>query len=184
MKRRLTLLALAASGLAATASVQAQSPVLIGQWTSAATENNGTHFASRRFVFTDTHWSVVYRAFADAQARQPLFTLQVAGTYLVGGPSRAVSGAYEGIFPANMRQLTADSEGGVQMFAAMGCKLEVGKPTTLVSEGCGFVPGTMQAMGEYDLIAVRDGRVYFGDRSADLTKARPDRLTAYPLVKQ
>jgi hypothetical protein len=39
----------------------------------------------------------------------------------------------------------------------------------------------MQNMGEYDLVAIRNGQLFFGDRSGDLSKARPDKLTPYPL---
>jgi hypothetical protein len=41
----------------------------------------------------------------------------------------------------------------------------------------------MQAMGEYGLVALRGQRLFFGDRAGDLTKARPEKLTAYPLIR-
>jgi hypothetical protein len=171
--------------LCAASIAQAQDvPQLKGRWASAALENYGSHFAMRTFKFTDKEWKVTYRAYADAQGKQPLFSLDVGGFYVLGQASATVAGAFEGIFPANHRHVTAESDAGVGMFASMGCTLEKGKALPLVGQGCGFVPGIMQAMGEYDLVAFKDGRLYFGDRAGDLTKARPVALTSYPLVRQ
>ena len=62
--------------------------------------------------------------------------------------------------------------------------LEEGATKHLVSEGCGFLPALTRAMGEYDLVAMKDGQFFFGDRAGDLTKARPTMLTPFPLVKK
>ena len=101
--------------------------------------------------------------------------------YALGEPSAQVPGAREGVFPALSRSVTADSDAGVQMFATMGCRLQRGQETLLLNSGCGFVPGLMQAMGEYDVVAVVQGQLFCGDRAGDLTKARPAKLTPYPL---
>ncbi len=168
----------------ATLAQAQEAPNLKGRWTSAALENYGSHFATRTFMFTNKEWRVTYRAYADAQGKQALFRLDVGGFYVLGQASASVSGAVEGIFPANRRHVTAESDAGVGMFASMGCTLEKGKALPLVSQGCGFVPSIMQAMGEYDLASLKDGRLYFGDRAGDLTKARPVALTPYPLVRK
>lgn len=155
-----------------------------GRWSSLAPEHYGSHHATRSFSISGRDWQVRYQAYADAQGRQPLFTIRVTGVYALGEASTQVPGALEGIFPALSRSLTADSDAGVQMFGSMGCRLERGKETSLVNTGCGFVPGLMQVMGEYDLVALHRGQLFFGDRTGDLSKARPDRLTPYPLVRQ
>lgn len=161
-----------------------EAPNLQGSWASAALENYGNHYGKRAFKFTDTTWQVTHRAYADAQGKQPLFRLNVGGVYVLGQGSSAVPGAFEGIFPATYRHVTAESEAGVQMFAAMGCTLKLGEETPLVSQGCGFVHGLMQAMGEYDLVALKDGKLFFGDRAGDLTKSRPTALTPYSVQRQ
>lgn len=155
-----------------------------GQWSSAAPEHYGSHHATRSFVIGEHAWQVRYQAYADAQGRQPLFTLRVSGVYVLGEASVKVDGAREGIFPALSRHLTADSPAGVQLFASMGCHLVQGQETALLNTGCGFVPGVMQSMGEYDLVALTQGQLYFGDRAGDLTKVRPARLTPYPLLRR
>lgn len=160
----------------------AEPPALAGRWVSAAPEAMGPIQGTRDFAFEADRWSVTFTAFADPEAAQALFRLDVGGRFVLGGPSAAVDGAFEAIFPADRRRITALSEAGVQMFAAQGCALQVGVALDLTSQGCGFVPSLMAAMGEYDLVAMRDGRLFLGDRAADLSKARPTALTPFPLV--
>lgn len=159
-------------------------PSIAGHWVSADLEPQGPIFATREFQFDENTWAVTFRGFADAEAKQPLFRIDVSGIYLIGGPSSTVSGAFDGIFPATKRDLTAESAQGVAMFSQMGCTLESGVTKHLVNEGCGFLPALTAAMGEYDLVAVKDGHLFFGDRSGDLTKARPAKLTPFALVKK
>jgi hypothetical protein len=147
-------------------------------------ENYGSHHATRSFSITQRDWRVLYQAYADPQGQQPLFTIRVTGVYALGDPSPTVAGAREGIFPALSRSLTADSDAGVQMFASMGCRLARGQETPLLNTGCGFVPGLMQVMGEYDLVAQVGGQLFFGHRAGDLSKARPDKLTPFPLLRR
>lgn len=180
------LLALLTAGAAMAQGPQTEAqPVraaaLTGTWHSVAPEAMGNLHALRHFVISSDHWKVRFNAFADAQARQPLFTLEVGGVYTLGGASPTVSGAWEGVFPAQYRRITADSEAGVALFAAMGCTLRAGTPLALVSQSCGFVPSLMTAMGEYDLVAIKDDQLFFGDRSGDLTRSRPNKLTPHPL---
>lgn len=163
---------------------QDRAPDIAGRWKSTSAEAEGPIHAMREFQITSESWAVVFRAYADAAASKPLFRIETGGIYVLGGSSATVQGAFEGIFPATRRQVTAESAEGVAMFAGMGCKLEQGVAKTLTVEGCGFLPPLMQAMGEYDLVALRDGKLFFGDRAGDLTKSRPARLTPYPLVKQ
>ena len=178
--------ALTSAALASVLVTQAsaQAPVLQGEWTSVAPEAQGKIFVMRHFHFDGNQWGVLYHAFGDAQAKVPLFTLDVGGVFVIGGPSATVPGAYDGVFPATHRKIIADSDAGVGMFAGMGCALKVGEPKALVSEPCGFVPSQMTAMGEYDLVMTKDNKVFFGDRSGDLSKARPTTLYPFPLVQK
>ena len=183
---------LLATGCALTAHLHAQftpvsapqAPDIQGGWRSAAPENYGSHHATRSFVITEREWQVHYQAYADSQGQQPLFTIRAKGVYALGEPSAKVGGAREGIFPVLSRSVTADSDAGVQMFASMGCRLERGRETFLLNAGCGFVPGLMQVMGEYDLVAQSQGQLFFGDRAGDLSKARPEKLTPFPLLRR
>lgn len=155
-----------------------------GQWASTAPESYDHIHATRHFSLTSRRWAVKFQVYADAGGTQPLFHLNVGGPYTLGGPSATVAGATEGIFPADHRLITADSPAAVQLFASQGCTLQLGKPLALTTHGCGFVPGLMQNMGEYDLVALKEGQLFFGDRRGDLSKGRPDKLTPYPLQRQ
>lgn len=184
-----TCLALLLATLALPATAQAvDTPglhrAIVGQWASAAPEAYDHIFATRQFHITPKRWGVLFKVYADAAGTQPLFHLNVGGPYTLGGPSAKVDSAAEGIFPADHRLITADSPAGVQLFASQGCTLQQGKALPLVQQGCGFVPGLMQNMGEYDLVAIKNGQLFLGDRSGDLSKARPDKLTPYPLLRQ
>lgn len=184
MQLRQTLMAACASAALFTPALAGDLVSVDGRWTSVAPEAQGGIYATREFQFDDGRWSVIYRTFADEAASQPLFRINVSGAYVIGGLSATVEGAREGIFPALQRDLTAESPAGVAMFADMGCTLEEGVVKHLVDEGCGFLPPLMQVMGEYDLVAFRDDRLFLGDRSGDLSKARPTALTPFPLVRQ
>jgi len=141
----------------------------------------GAMHATRAFAFDGERWQVRFCAFADAQAQLRLFTLEAGGVFRLGGPSTVVPDAFEGIFPALYRRLCAESDAGIALFASQGGTLALGEPRDLVSESCGFVPALMQAMGEYDLVALREDQLFLGDRSGDLTRSRPQCLTPFPL---
>ncbi len=178
-----SFVALSSSQAQQSGSANAEAPVIVGRWQSEAPENYGGHFATRSFVMSDREWQVTYRTYADLQGKQALFTIRVNGYYTLGEASAKVPGAFEGIFPARSRSITAESEAGVQIFAQMGCQLQQGQEKFLINTGCGFVPGVMQIMGEYDLAALKGEKLFLGDRTGDLSKSRPEKLTPYPLVR-
>ena len=178
-----SFIALSSSYAQQSGSATAEAPVIVGRWQSEATENYGGHFATRSFTISDREWQVTYQTYADAQGKQALFTIRVNGYYTLGEASVKVQDAFEGTFPARSRSITAESEAGVQMFAKMGCQLQLGQEKFLINSGCGFVPGVMQVMGEYDLAALKGDKLFLGDRASDLSKSRPDKLTPYPLVR-
>ncbi|MFM7336557.1 MAG: hypothetical protein ACKO2N_21545 [Tabrizicola sp.] len=175
---------LAAALLALATPAVAEAPSIDGQWASLAPENFGGPFALRDFTFDGDAWRIVLRTFADEAMTQPQFTLDVAGYYRVGAESSAVPGAWNAVFAAFDKTLTAHSAETVAMFVGMGCTLEIDQPFDLTDQPCGFFHATMDNTGEYDLIAVKDGQLFLGDRSGDLTKARPTALIGYPLARK
>ena len=171
-------------------SVMAQSasaPLAIhitGQWQSPDPESYGSHYATRTFTLTEQDWKVLYQAYADPQARQPLFSIRAFGVYVLGEVSGTVANAREGIFTTHSRSVTADSDAGVQMFAAMGCTLVYGQETALSGTDCGIVPGlTPDNREDHELVALDKRKLYFGDHSGDSSGSYPDRLTPYPLIR-
>ncbi|MGL5012587.1 MAG: hypothetical protein ACRC6I_22185 [Paracoccaceae bacterium] len=162
----------------------AEAPNLDGRWISVAPENIGQMYATRDFTFDGDAWSITFKAFADAERAAPMFTLQVDGHFRLGGESAAVPGAWNGVFGAFDKTVTAHSAAAVEMFGGMGCTLEIDQPFDLTDKACGFFHATMDTLGEYDLVALKDGQLFLGDRSGDLTKARPTALTPFPLVRE
>jgi hypothetical protein len=175
---------LAAALLALAPPAFAEAPSIDGTWVSVAPENIGGPFATRAFTFDGDAWSVVFSTFADDGLTQPGFTINVAGYYRLGGASAAVPGAWNGVFAAFDKTVTAHSPEAVAMFADMGCTLELGQPFDLTDQACGFLHAAMEAMGEYDLVSIQGDQLFLGDRSADLTKARPTMLTPFPVVRK
>ena len=184
MRKTLAVAAVAAA-LAATGDAAGglRARDLIGRWASPAPENLGQIYGTRAFVMTERAWALEFRAFADAAGQVGLFALRVEGTYALLGASRAVPGATEANFRFGRRYLTA-SASGAGLFAPSGCALEPGVERDVSADGCGFVPSVRAAPVEYDLVRLDGDRLFFGDRSGDLGKARPERLGADPVVRR
>ncbi|MBL9048226.1 MAG: hypothetical protein JNK34_13105, partial [Tabrizicola sp.] len=94
--------------------VLAEAPSIDGHWVSVAPENIGGPFATREFTFDGPAWRVAFRTFADAAMTQPGFTIDVSGFYRVGGESAAVPGAWNGVFAAFDKTVTAHSPEAVE----------------------------------------------------------------------
>ncbi len=176
--------AFAALSILLATPVIAEAPKLDGTWASIAPENIGQMYAMRDFIFDGDAWSITFRAFGDEALSVPIFTLDVAGYYKIGGESAVVPGAYNGVFGATDKTLVANSDIAVKMFGDMGCTLDVGVPFDLTDQACGFFHASMDAAGEYDLVAIHGDQLFLGDRAGDLTKERPKALTPFPLVKK
>ena len=161
----------------------ATGPDITGHWISIAAEPTGESWVTREFRIEGDRWQVLFHCFADAAMTLPLFTLDVGGIYAIGGPSGTVVGAYNAIFPASRRHVTVDSDAGAGLFASMGATIAVGERRPVTDATFAFIPALMDAMGEYDLVALRNGQLFFGDRNGDLTKVRPTALTPFALAR-
>lgn len=153
-----------------------------GRWKSESIENLGQIYGHRDFNFDQDSWSITFKAFGDAEGNLELFRLNVGGSYIIGNGSDS-----EGQSPANFtvlhRTIQTGTEAGKTMFESMRCALEINREKDLTNEACGFIPAIMASGIEYDLLSLKDNKLYLGDRSGDLSKERPEKLTAYPLVK-
>jgi hypothetical protein len=183
MTRTLALFITTASVLTPAAHAQTAAE-LSGTWESPEPQNLGQMHALGAFVFDGDTWSTTFHAFADAGTSQPLFTVEVGGTYVLGAPSEAVNDAVEAVFHVSRRVLTAEGEAGAALFGSMGCDIAAGETRPLVSEGCGFLSPVMQAGAEYDLVRVEGDTLTLGDRSADLSRERPAMLAAVSYVRR
>jgi hypothetical protein len=164
---------------------------LNGRWTSPQPEpipnaDGSTIYGVRDFTFAPETWRLRFTAYGDADAKHPLFTLRAEGHYTLGDPSVAVPGAREAEFHFARRLFTAHTEPFVELLNGAGAGSAPWTPGVeqdVSITGALFVPSMAQAPIEHDLVAFRDGALFLGDRSGDLSKARPAALGAYPLAR-
>lgn len=122
---------------------------LTGVWIAPDVQNLGDFYAIPTFTFTSDSWRIAFDACSDSDALIGLFTLDVGGSYVLGGPSDSVAGAANAVFHISTRRLTARSEDATALFSSMGCDLVVGQALDLTEKGCGFVPSVMASGIEY-----------------------------------
>jgi hypothetical protein len=183
-----TGLALAGIALAGNASAQATASVvtakdMIGQWVSVKPEFLGQFYGLRSFSFTERAWSIVFRAFADEKASQPLFTLRVEGNYVLGAELAKMPATRPANFFGNSKYITSYTQDFLKIFAGNN-PWKLGTEYDFSNTGAGFFPSSIDAPLEYDLVKLDNGLLYLGDRSGDLSKERPQKLNAYPLVRK
>jgi hypothetical protein len=165
---------------------------LIGRWVSPSPEpmpmpDGNTLYNLRDFILTEKAWAMLFTAYGDPGATFKLFTLRIEGTYNLGAASTDVPGARNADFHFAGRYLTANAQPMLDMFK--GAKAgdgnwQLGVEQDVSKTGCLFIPSVAQAPVEYDLVR-RDGdNLFFGDRSADLTKARPKKLIGAPVARR
>lgn len=157
---------------------------LVGRWQSVALENLGQLYGTRDFALTESTWSLEFVAYGDAAGQTKLFTLSAEGGYKLGQVSSVAAGVQETDFAFSKRLLTANGEAGVGLFKSMGCELRAGQITDVSAKGCGFIPSVGAAPVEFDLLKLEGKNLYFGDRSGDLSKARPAKLNALPVQRR
>ena len=181
-----SLLALAAVvGLTASAQNTALKPNdLVGRWQSPALENLGQLYGTRDFTLTENTWKLEFVAYGDAAGTAKLFTLNAEGAYKLGKVSSVAAGVQEADFAFSKRLLTANGEAGVGLFKGMGCELKAGEVTDVSAKGCGFIPSVAAAPVEFDLLKLEGKNLFFGDRSGDLSKARPAKLNTLPVQRR
>jgi hypothetical protein len=164
---------------------------LSGRWISVQPEpipnaDGSTMYGVRDFTFTDETWALRFSAYGDPDAAYPLFTLRAEGHYTLGEPSAAVPDAREAEFLFAKRLFTANGEPFVELLNGAGAGSPPWMPGVeqdVSATGALFIPSLAQAPVEHDLVALRDGALFLGDRSGDLSKTRPTTLGTFPLIR-
>jgi hypothetical protein len=162
---------------------------LSGRWISAQPEpipnaDGSTIYGLRDFTFTDETWALRFTAYGDPGTTFPLFVLRAEGRYTLGATSAVVPDAREAEFHFARRLFTAHAEPFVELLNGAGAGTWVaGVEQDVSATGALFIPSVAQAPVEHDLVAFRDGALFLGERSGDLSKARPAALGAHPLTR-
>jgi hypothetical protein len=167
---------------------------LNGSWASGARErlvnpDGSVVYATRGFYFTESHWSVRFTGYAN-EAGPRLFTVYIAGGYTLGPPAPAVSEARHGEFRREHITFTPHADGFVRVLegAAPGHPWALEQPEDVSDTGCLTVSSVERYPVEHDLVALRDDRLFFGQRPAagdmDTPERRPRELTAAPVLRR
>jgi len=167
---------------------------LQGGWISAGCEDvGGGFFLIRRFTFDKTHWENDGSIYHDAGCTAQAFDFSVGGEVDVLDQSELVAGAYEANFGETVKTMTIRDPaiaGYVSSQPAGTCGSApwvVGEAQDIAATGCqAFGQRSITACPrEYDLVAIMGDALYLGDRTPpnDLCSARPQRLTAAPVVR-
>jgi hypothetical protein len=167
---------------------------LQGKWASAGCENvGGGYYLIRRFTIDGTQWANDGSLYHDAACTAAAFDFSVAGELDVLDASKVVPGAYESNFGESKKTLTIRDPavaGYLNSQPAGACGTlpwAVDQTQDVTTIGCQtFGQLSITACPrEYDLTKVSGSSLYLGDRTPpnDLCSARPQMLTAAPVVK-
>lgn len=166
-----------------------------GEWASAGCEaypdgKGGESYLTRDFTLTETTWDLSFSVFGDKDCKVALFTAQIHGPFTLGALSKTADGATEGQFAFETNAWTAHNQQMADTFTGAGCGAgawEVDKAQEVGGTGCiGVAHKIADCPEEYDLVGIKDGRLYFGERITDMcTEAgRPAALGPYGLTKK
>lgn len=163
---------------------------LAGHWVSGSCESAGSgSYIKRDFTLTESTWKLNATVYNDAACTVKFLGLDIAGPYTVVQESTAVAGATEVNYQVTDRRLIPLSDGAVQLLMQGKCGAgpwAVNQIADIAQTGCaplGFPSNAQCPGGELDLNQIDGNNLFFGDRSADLCKARPTKLGSYPVTR-
>jgi hypothetical protein len=141
-----------------------------GQWESVQTEELGNQtYGWRCFKFDDNRWEVQFTLYLDNERKNPVFMFRGVGVFKIEGASENVSGANNAIFYFDKKYVTllTNNPEIIKGFGFDACMLELGKEKDITETGCSFLPNKANYGQEYDLVALKENKLYFGARPAD-----------------
>jgi hypothetical protein len=155
-----------------------------GVWVSAQLEQSTSakgevSWRRRVFEFGEQDFRLTIDVFGNAAATDRRLTLEFVGPWRLGAASSRVEGAVEAEFGHRAWYLTVRSPALLARVATSACTdapwaLDVRQDVS--ARGCLGIAAVEDCRSEYDIVAIRDGRLRFGDRV--VTPCRPEqRLT-------
>jgi hypothetical protein len=165
---------------------------LAGHWVSGTCESAGSgSYIKRDITLTESTWKVNATIYNDAACTVKFLGIDIAGPYTVVQESTAVAGATEVNYQVTDQdqRLIPLSDGAVQALMQGKCGAGpwgVNQIADIGLTGCpplGLSSNAQCPGGELDLNLIDGNNLFFGDRSADLCKARPTKLTTYPVTR-
>lgn len=140
-----------------------------GTWRSEKIEPLGNHtFGKRVFHIADTTWQVQFTLYLDSEATKPVFTFRGMGTYTLGRPSVTVQGATEAVFYFAHKYLTLHTSDTalLKSFGFTSCNLTPEEEKDITETGCSFLESKSACSQEYDLVRIKNEKLYFRRKTA------------------
>ena len=162
---------------------------LSGTYASTGPEPWYGGYGTRRFTFENGRWSLVFTHALDPAMQRPTFAFRTEGPYRVGAASRAVPGAFEGVFTEETKRVTLLTEDPaiVQAFGFASCGLKLNVEVDISATGCAGWKPVSVCPDDHDLIAIDAAGLYFGVRPRDndmCTAERRPTALLMPVVRQ
>jgi hypothetical protein len=165
-------------------------PDIAGRWVSPCLPDGEGGAFHLDFDIDASTWTLDYVAHGTETCDFPLMTVHIAGPYELEQPSPSVAGAWEGQFGFDVKELMPHVEGVIDFLESPeGCDFEgfaVGVATDVYEMGCPGLGQYPQAICEadYDLVALDEEGLRFGERPADNDMCTPDKrpVALSPLV--
>lgn len=165
------------------ASQETLAPSLAGRWVSEQPEplpgkDGDVNYLMREFEFTGDRWSIVFTIFDDEARTKPLLQGRNAGTYILSGPLSDESQA--AIFRFVERELKPATESMANALSAAKCGAAPWRSEetqSVFDRGCASfrVFARSECAAEYDIVALRHGKLLLGARPADGLFCSPER---------
>jgi len=163
------LLAVGASAQTTTGSQPLRPADVLGSWQSVTCEvlpdeRGDNQYRRREISFTPERWNFFATFFGDASCTVPLFTARIEGPYRLG--ALIASGATEADLYFERLHFTALNRQAAEALNRLRCgdgNFQVGIEQDTSKTGCVFPP-TREYPLEYDLVQLKDGLLYFGER--------------------
>jgi hypothetical protein len=161
-----------------------------GHWVSAATENMGNStWGFRDFNMGKENWEIKFTLYFDSSKTKPVFTFRGVGSYSITGKSTSVAEADEATFRFEKKYVTlhiADTS-VIKNFGFAYCNLPVNKEKDITANGCSFLTSQAVCAQEFDLVALKNGKLFLGKRPADGNMCSKDKrpiALGNPLIKK
>jgi hypothetical protein len=143
---------------------------LQGNWHSPEIEtienpDGSVMYIEREAIFTGDNWDIFIRSFLDKDGKEAFFTIHAKGSYILDGESKFVTDATCVDFNNTGRYVTAHHTALVDMLNETSFDTEwmIDQEHDVSINGCALVPSIDDCPVEYDIILLKENKIYFGE---------------------
>jgi hypothetical protein len=182
----LTLVSMASTDNSVAAqSTDATTQPFLGRWKDTICIPIGNNlYLKREFTLNTSNWNGAFAIYGETNCADAALqlTIKADGNLTIGNPYQAVPSAREAVFSFARRTITPASPGLVEALSKAGCgsgQWQIGQAQDVSDKGCAAlgVESVSACSAEYDLLLLKDGQLYLGDRSKSLCNSPANRPT-------